>query len=352
MTAMRPALIGVVVVLQLSPQPGSMTPGTADVARLVRTAERLRGEWPCQPPPPIPEVAVVARHGQSVVPLLLGLLSDDRYAERNGTRWKVAQQASLALCRIYDISPYCGRAYCDGDSPERIHNVKDGWLTEIAWGAELKASSARTLLDRFKREQVFWRQFEIGQALAAKADRGAIRELESWLTLEDRHARGNAAFVLARLGDPRGFDTIARMLADRSPRSPGAGVPGGTWTLDAQIKTDRYYAAHLLEDVKDRRAVPLLIPLLNDRDVNAIVPWSLARIGDRQAISPLLAVLGGHDASMRVPAIYALEQLHAREALPRLRELRRGHKRTCSFGELVTVAEAARRAIVTISQLP
>jgi HEAT repeat protein len=131
-------------------------------------------------------------------------------------------------------------------------------------------------------EKVFWRQFKIGQALAAANDRGAITELEIWLTHDDRHLRGNVAFVFGRMGDPRGFETIAAILADRSTRSVGQGIPGGNWTVQAQIRADRYYAAHLLGDLKDPRGVDLLIPLLNDKDVDYIVPWSLAEIGDRR----------------------------------------------------------------------
>ena len=49
-----------------------------DVDRLVRAAEGLAGTWPSQPPPAIPEVAIVARHGKAVVPLLMALLSTIR----------------------------------------------------------------------------------------------------------------------------------------------------------------------------------------------------------------------------------------------------------------------------------
>jgi len=87
--------------------------------------------------------------------------------------------------------------------------------------------SPRDLLDRFKQEKVFWRQFEIGQALAGANDRSVIPELESWLMHNDRHLRGNVAFVLGRLGDPRGFETIAAILEDRASRSEGQGIPGG-----------------------------------------------------------------------------------------------------------------------------
>jgi HEAT repeat protein len=232
----------------------------SDVDRLLRAAEKLTGTWPSQPPSPIPEVAIVARHGRAVVPLLIVLLSDDPNAERDRKRWTVQQQVALTLCRIYSESQHCGRTYCDGDPPERIARVRDGWLRVIASDNERQALSARELLDRFNAEKVFWRQFEIGQALAVANDRVASVELESWLTHEDRHLRGNAAFVLGRLGDPRGFETIAAILADRSPRSTGQGIPGGNWTVEAQIRADRYYAAPLLGDLKDPRGVEALIP--------------------------------------------------------------------------------------------
>jgi HEAT repeat protein len=322
-----------------------------DVDRLVQAAEKLEGTWPSQPPPAVPEVAIVARHGKAVVPLLMVLLSEDANAERDPKRWKVQQQVSLALSRIYAESPYCGGIYCDGDPPVRIAGVKEWWQRVIAFDKEMQGLSARGLLDRFKEEKVFSQQFEIGKALAAANDRGAIAELEAWLTHDDRHLRGNVAFVLGRLGDPRGFDTITAILEDRSTRSSGEGIPGGKWTVQAQIRADRYYAAHLLGDLQDPRGVDVLIPLLNDEDVNYIVPWSLAEIGDRRAIGSLIGQLERDDPSGRVLAILALEKLNAREALPRLRELLQDNRRS-NFGELMPVAEAAKRAIAVISQLP
>jgi hypothetical protein len=321
-----------------------------DVDQLVRAAEGLTEMWPSQPPPPIPEVGLVARHGKSVAPLLMALLSDDPYVERDWKRWKVQQQVALALCRIYSESEHCGRAYCDGDPPERIGRVKEGWARVIASDAEMLGLSRRELLDRFKEENVFRRQLEFGQVLAAASDRDAIVELETWLTHDDRHLRGNAAVVIGWLGDPRGFNIIAEILADRSPRPPGQGISGGKWSVQAQIRADRYYAAHLLGDLKDPRGVALLIPLLDDRDVHYVVPWSLAEIGDRRAIGPLIERTQRDDPSARVLAIDALEKLNAREALPRLRELLHDN-RASNFGNSTTVAEAARRAIAVISQL-
>jgi HEAT repeat protein len=326
-------------------------PMQSDVDRLVRAAGILAGTWPSQPPPPVPEVAIVARHGKAVVPLLMALLSDDPHAERDRERWKVQQQVALTLTVIYSESQHCGRTYCDGDPPERIGRVKAGWLNVVASDKEMRALSSRELLDRFKAEKVFWRQFDIAKALAAANDRSAIAELEVWLTHDDRHLRGNVAFVLGRLGDPRGFDTIAAILADRSPRSAGQGIPGSKWTVQAQIRADRYHAAHLLGALKDPRGVDLLIPLLDDEDVDYKVPWSLAEIGDRRGIGPLVAQTERDDPSRRVLAIGALERLKAREALPRLRQLLQDD-RMSSFGNRTTVADAARHAIAVISQVP
>jgi HEAT repeat protein len=119
--------------------------------------------------------------------------------------------------------------------------------------------------------------------------------------------------------------------------------------VQGQIRADRYYAAHLLGDLKDPRGVELLIPLLNDPDVHDTVPWSLAKIGDRRAIAPLIAETEREDPSVRVLAIFALETLNAREALPRVRALLQDSRRS-NFGDQTTVAEAARHAIAVISQ--
>src|SRR5689334_1275486 len=188
------ALIALVAILHVQPG-GSMQ---ADVDRLVQAAERLDQAWPSQPPPPLPEVSVVAHHGRAVVPLLVSLLSDDPNAERERTHWRVQQQVTLALCRIYSESEHCGQTYCDGDPPERIGRVKGVWLRRIAFDAELRSLSTETLLARFKQENVFWQQLDIGRALAETADRRVIPELAARLGDDDRHLRGNAAFVLGR----------------------------------------------------------------------------------------------------------------------------------------------------------
>lgn len=356
---MRALLLIAAAILALATQPPAPRAGQqvgikADVDRLVAAAETLTDTWPKQPAPPVPEVAAVARHGRPAIPLLLALLSDDPAAERDTKRWKVQQQASLALSAIYGESEYCGRTYCDGDSPERSGRIKSGWLSKIAADEELRRLGARELLDRFTREPLFWRQMEIAQALAEANDRSVISDLEPWLKHQDRHLRGNAAFVLGKLGDPRGFATIVAILADRSERPEGQGISGITGTPDAQsmlraqIRADRYYAAHLVGDLKDPRGVDVLVPLLNDDEVMSIVPWSLGQIGDARPVPALIAQLDRNDPSTRVVAILALQKLNAQEALPRLRELLRDPGLP-NFGDRVTVGESAKRAIATLS---
>ena len=73
---------------------------------------------------------------------------------------------------------------------------------------------------------------------------------------------------------------IAAMLNDRSDRPEGQGQAGGSsdgrYHVEQQIRADRYYAVHLLGNLKDRRAVPILIPLLTDIQLKvrgALGPW-------------------------------------------------------------------------------
>ena len=217
------------------------------------------------------------------------------------------------------------------------------------------------LLQRFEDTRVFWRQFEVAKALVAAHDNTILPKLEPWLSLDDRLLRGNAAFVFAGLGDRRGFETIVAIMNDRSERAPGQGAvvfhtgPGrdidAKLLVAAEVRQDRYYAAHLLGDLKDPRAVPILLPLLNDPDVSDIVPWSLGQIGARSASPALIDALSDSNPNMRVLAIYALEQLGATEALPRLRELLDDAQRSTFRGQ-VAVSEAARSAIQKLESQP
>lgn len=210
--------------------------------------------------------------------------------------------------------------------------------------------SAPDLVEQFKNNRVFWQQFEVAKKLVDLHDLAVLKQLNSYLNDDDRHVRGNAAFVFAALGDDRGFEVIGNILKDRSDQPKGQAT-AGNWSAVAQITTDRYYAAHLFGDLKDTRAVSILIPLLKDREVNWIVPWSLGEIGDKSAVPPLIETLSDQSPDMRVLAIYALEKLKAKQALPQLHLLVNDDEKI-HFDGLGTVAEAARAAIAKLGAMP
>ena len=217
--------------------------------------------------------------------------------------------------------------------------------------ASTSTRNAAGLVNEFENETVFWKQFEIATKIVALKDKAVLADLQGWLNHEDRHIRGNVAFIFAALGDERGFVVITEILADQSDRAITQGIPGGNPTLRAQIRADRYYAAHLFGDLKDPRAVPILIPLLHDSDVNYIVPWSLGQIGDHRADEALISALSDPNPSMRVLAIHALEKLNAKTALPRLRELQDDQEKS-NFGDTERVGDAAKAAIAKLEPRP
>ena len=211
--------------------------------------------------------------------------------------------------------------------------------------------TSSALVEQFTNEKVFWKQLEIAKAIAGKQDASVLPSLADWLYHQDRHIRGNVAFIFASFGDPRGLTTIADILADRSERPEGQGsharIGNGQYRFERQVAADRYYAAHLLGDLRDPRGLALLVPLLDDPETQSKVPWALGQIGDRRAIPPLIAALDNDDPSNRVLVIYALETLHAKEAIPRLLTLVNDDRKS-RFGALVTVSEAAKAAIARL----
>jgi len=218
-----------------------------------------------------------------------------------------------------------------------------------------QGSTVTDLLERFRRTTVFWQQLEVAKEIVKASDASVLIELEPCLTLDDRHLRGNAAFVFAGFGDDRGFETIFLMLTDRSDRGPGQGTAVAfspttppSIRLSRQIEADRYYAVHLLGQLKDPRAVYVLIPLLADQEINYNVAWALGQIADRKAVRPLIEALDDPVALMRVSAIGALVELRAMEALPHLRRMLNDDAKP-SAGRYRSVAEAAKDAIAKLT---
>jgi HEAT repeat protein len=223
-----------------------------------------------------------------------------------------------------------------------------------------------SLVRRFQGEPFFFRQFDIGQEIVERADPRAPRMLESWLKHEDRHIRGNVGFIYAKFGDPRGLATIVGILDDYSGERrvewQGGSLLSGTnespeqamerflrspGALRAQIKTDRYYAVHLLGELRDAHAVDVLLPLLTDASINYKVAWALGEIQDERAIAPLIAALRNSDALVRTSTIHALVKLRATEAVPNLQAML-SDTALPSAGPRTSVGQTALEALETL----
>jgi HEAT repeat protein len=85
-------------------------------------------------------------------------------------------------------------------------------------------------------------------------------------------------------------------------------------------------AAAALGEIRDPRAVPLLIAALGDKDwkLRAAAAEALGKIGDPRAAQPLIAILVDSRWDVRSAAEEALEQLDARAVDPLVTALKDG----------------------------
>jgi hypothetical protein len=51
------------------------------------------------------------------------------------------------------------------------------------------------LVEQFKNEAVYWKQIGIAEAVAGTHDASVLPALADWLGHQDRHIRGNVAFI-------------------------------------------------------------------------------------------------------------------------------------------------------------
>ena len=148
------------------------------------------------------------------------------------------------------------------------------------------------LLAAFRTETVFWKQIEIGKQLAALNDKSVIPAMVEIAKSPDRRIRCNAGYVLAKLGDERGLATVLAELRDKSPERKVEEIRSdGKPNVAGQISSDRYYAAHVLGEIGDTRAVPALIAMVQDNDLTGQAAYILGKLGDKGALPTLREAL-------------------------------------------------------------
>jgi HEAT repeat protein len=151
--------------------------------------------------------------------------------------------------------------------------------------------SAADLLREFKEVKWEWQRAEIVKKIIAKGDKSVVPQIAQMLASDDRRLRCDAGWVLAGLGDERGLPAVIAELTDASDRPTGRIRSNGARYVEGQIKDDHWYAACVLEKIRDPRAVSALIKALEDPDVSMEAAIALAHNNNERAAPALLAAL-------------------------------------------------------------
>ena len=159
------------------------------------------------------------------------------------------------------------------------------------------------------------------RSAAAVLDKKSTAAIAKDLHSDDRRKRCDAALALAKRGDKRGLPILIQELEDKTPRP--ADLQEGSKSVVARMGTmrsDRYYAALLLGQLRDKASVPPLTEALRDDTINARAALSLAEIGDKGAI-PALRRMAKDFPGKRRSAGYALATLGESEGFSMLTEV-------------------------------
>jgi hypothetical protein len=73
------------------------------------------------------------------------------------------------------------------------------FLLPCMHGASQQRENSLDLVGGFEKSQYFWQQLQVAQKLVELNDSKDLLQLEPYLRSDDRHLRGNAAFVFAGL---------------------------------------------------------------------------------------------------------------------------------------------------------
>ncbi|MCK4627098.1 MAG: HEAT repeat domain-containing protein, partial [Phycisphaerae bacterium] len=183
-------------------------------------------------------------------------------------------------------------------------------VTKPSGGREAKAPrDAAKLLKAFSSAKYAWMQAGPAQELIKLGDKSVIPAMLKMLKSENRSRRCNAGWVLAGLGDERGLAAVISELKDTSKRPTKRIRSDGKPDVAGQIRQDRYYAAHVLGKIGDRRAVPDLIDTLKDESIAYQAAIILRNLGDPRALPALKEALKHGNADLRAFAAEAIRRI-------------------------------------------
>jgi HEAT repeat protein len=143
--------------------------------------------------------------------------------------------------------------------------------------------------------------------------------------------RTEAATVLGELRDERAVEPLLVLLKDVNfdIRLSAIRALGQIWKLPDLVKLgssasqERTEAATVLGELKDERAVEPLLALLvgTSAGVRIAAVAALGQLGAEQAVEPLLALLDNASAGVRAAVVGALDRLHHERAIEALHTL-------------------------------
>lgn len=100
-----------------------------DIQKLLNAAAKRNRAWEWRGP--VPEVAIVARHGKIIAPKLLKLL-DHPEDSSTFSHIGVDQQIQLVLCSVFDEKPEHGRTiYFVRTTEDENRKVRAFWKTRV-----------------------------------------------------------------------------------------------------------------------------------------------------------------------------------------------------------------------------
>lgn len=176
----------------------------------------------------------------------------------------------------------------------------------LALSANLRLEGAVAEAVRALEDAAFPRRYVAAWALGELGDAAAVGPLVRALTGESGEVAKAVVRALVRLG-PEAVEPLLGVVPTLGPEGRGYGV-------------------RALGELRDPRALPVLLSVLADPDDaagRADAAWALGRLGDPRAGEALVPVLGDPQWRTRLEASRALGLLEVREAEGALERLRR-----------------------------